>query len=119
MSGMRYCYCSHCTYGFPMSESVYDGYERSGETFYCPQGHRLAITQDSVVGRLRASERSLEQTRDTVSVLCKRIESAKGVITRQRNRLIRGVCPYCNKSRLEIDEHNLLYHIKMRHGQGK
>lgn len=115
MNGMKYPYCALCRHNFPMDEMTYDGYERSGKTFYCPEGHSLAVRQDSVVSELRASERCLRLSRDTVSRLYKRVECVRGVITRQRNRLVRGVCPYCAKNVAEIDEGSMLRHIKARH----
>ena len=117
MNEIRYSYCTQCQESFPMRETVLDSYERSGNAFYCPQGHPLVVRQNDIVTQLRSSERFLQRSRDQVRVLEKQVECAKGVITRQRNRLIRGVCPYCNKDSDQIDERSMLLHICQRHSK--
>lgn len=81
MNSMRYPRCGSCGYGFPMAEATYDGYERSGKTFYCPQGHPLVIRQNDIVTQLRASERLLRRSEDQVHKFMKEAQCARGVIT--------------------------------------
>ena len=115
MNGIRNPYCPNCHHHFVMSEDTFDGYERSGKKFYCPQGHVLTVRQNDVVSSLRASNRFLLRSEERVEMLLQRIKSIKGVITRQRNRLIRGCCPYCNKDIMAISKSPMLQHIHERH----
>lgn len=117
MSDIRYPYCIKCQESFPMREHSFDALERSGNTFYCPQGHLLAVRQNDIVSQLRSSQRFLQRSEDQVHRLQKRIECVKGVITRQRNRLLRRCCPYCAKSVTDIKESTMLIHIRTRHGE--
>lgn len=117
MNEIRYPWCPKCNENFPMRDETMDGYERSGSTFYCPKGHGLVIRQDDVVSQLRTSERFLRRSEDQVHKLEKKIEGVKGVITRQRNRLVRGCCPYCAKNVSTIDERSMLRHIHDSHSK--
>lgn len=117
MDDIRNPYCPNCQKHFVMTEASSDGYERSGETFYCPQGHSLVIRQNDIVSQLRTSERHLLRSEEQVKLLYKKVESFKGVIKRQRNRLTRGCCPYCNKNVLQITESHMLKHIRERHSK--
>lgn len=117
MEDIRNPYCPNCQKHFVMTEASYDGYERSGKTFYCPQGHSLVIRQNDIVTQLRTSERFLQRSEEQVKWLYKQIQSVKGVIKRQRNRLVRGCCPYCNKNMIQITEHTMLKHIRERHSK--
>lgn len=111
MNNMNYPYCFECHATFPMRQADFDGYESSGKRFYCPQGHPLVISQSSVALQLRSRERLLRQSEDHIEVLRKSISGMKSVVTRQKNRLMRGVCPYCGKT-----SGSLPGHIRERHG---
>lgn len=117
MSDIRHPYCPSCQKHFVMTEESIDGYERSGKTFYCPQGHSLVMRQNDIVSQLRTSERFLRRSEEQVKLLYKQLQSVKGVISRQRNRMMRGCCPYCNKNVVEIAEKTMLRHISERHGE--
>lgn len=112
MNGIRYPWCSRCSSNFPMRDSLFDALERSGGTFYCPRGHSLSVSQTSIVSQLRSAEQSLSYVRDRLDRVDKQLSCSQGVIRRQRNRLIRGVCPYCGKS-----SSNMTKHIRERHGK--
>lgn len=112
---LRYPYCEACKGSFPMRDSTFDALERSGSTFYCPDGHRLVMRQSDIVTLLRSSERFLQRSRDHVDTLEKSLNSVRGVITRQRNRLLRGVCPYCAKNLKGTDVLAMSQHIRERH----
>lgn len=111
MSNLSYPWCPDCMVSFPMVKSIFDGYERSGSTFYCSKGHALTITQDNIVSQLRASDRRLERSDTEVSILWKQVKGFRGVLKRQRNRLLRGCCPYCSKSVKDV-----FGHVKNKHG---
>lgn len=111
MNDFCYPYCRNCCKSFPMRENDYHELESNGNTFYCPSGHGLCITQKSLAGKLQSAERSMICKERTVARLVKRTECLRGVQTRHRNRLLRGHCPYCGDSRFR----DLIKHIRRNH----
>jgi hypothetical protein len=111
MNDFSFPYCVTCRNSFPMREEAYHELERNGLTFYCPCGHALCITQNSVASRLQNAQRTIVRNNSTVTRLVRSTESLRGVQTRHRNRLLRGHCPYCGTSRFK----DLITHIKRHH----
>ncbi len=114
MVDLCFPYCRDCRDNFPMKEEAYHELERNGNTFYCPCGHGLCITQKSVASRLQSAQRSVSRQERTVARLVKSTESLRGVQTRHRNRLLLGHCPYCGDSPLD-----LIKHIKRHHNPAR
>ena len=110
MDEFKFPWCSKCRDSFPMRIEKYEELEMCGNTFYCPQGHALIIGRKSIVDRMRSSERSERRRSNTIRGLYKSMESLRGVRTRDRNRLLRGVCPYCNKIPIEMVKHIQTHH---------
>lgn len=110
MSDYTHPWCPKCSDNFPMRKNTYDDLEECGNIFYCPNGHALEISRISVVSRLRAAQNRSTHKSSQISRLLKRVESFRGVQTRQRNRLLRGACPYCGKA-----IRNMIEHIRERH----
>lgn len=112
----RYPYCSTCGDNFPIRKKAYEALEECGNTFYCPLGHGLVITRESIVSQLRTEKRRSRYQQDSLEKLRKRMASYLGVQTRHRNRLLRGECPYCGENVFVSD---LIGHIKAKHGPKK
>lgn len=110
MGDLVYPWCSRCGNHFPMNQDVYNDLEECGDIFYCPCGHSLTIPRNSIVLRLRTMEKKINDKTDKVSRLLKRIESFLGVQTRQRNRLLRGACPYCKQMPKDMVRHIQEHH---------
>ncbi len=110
MNEFHYVYCRQCSDNFPMRQTTYDELEKCGNTFYCPQGHALVISRESIVTQLRHVKQESERKSDTISRLENSANALRGVQTRQRKRLLRGVCPYCN-----ITPKDIIKHIRDRH----
>ena len=100
--------CCNCHMPFAMPE----GFQRAAREdpavwFYCPRGHQQHYTDDPLARAKRerdAAKRRAEQAEATarrergLKIGAQRQASAyKGVATRQRNRIARGVCPCCNR----------------------
>jgi len=115
MIDLCFPYCRDCCRNFPMREEDYHKLERNGNTFYCPHGHGLCITQESVASRLQNAERTIVRNNNTVAQLVRSTESLRGVQTRHRNRLLRGHCPYCGDSCFK----DLIIHIKRHHNPAR
>lgn len=114
MNDFCFPYCQDCCRNFPMREEDYYELERNGDTFYCPLGHGLCITQRSVAIKFQNAERTIDFKNKKVACLVKSVECLRGVQTRHRNRLLRGRCPYCGDSPM-----NLIKHIKTHHNPSR
>ncbi len=112
----KYHWCSRCCENFPIRGDMDDRLEMSGDVFYCPRGHAIQITRETVVGNLRSIRRTADYRSKEITGLLKRAESYRGVQTRQRNRILRGACPYCGENAFPYD---LIGHIKAKHGPKK
>lgn len=110
MSDFAYPYCSECSDNFPVRQSTYDKLEECGNTFYCPQGHALVISRTTIVSRFRSEARLSACRLRTIDKFYKREAAIRGVMTRQRNRLLRGACPYCNKTPQDMTKHMIAQH---------
>ncbi len=110
MNDLVHVWCYECRDNFPMRQSVYDGLEKCGNTFYCPSGHSLIVSRESIVLQMRSTRRSLELRSERVNKLEKQASAFRGMRTRQLNRLLRGDCPYCGKT-----PHDMTKHIQERH----
>lgn len=53
MSDFKYQWCSQCRESCPMRGEAYHALEKCGNIFFCPQGHRMHITQDDIVRQQR------------------------------------------------------------------
>ena len=107
---LHYVWCYKCCDNFPMRQNKYDELEVCGNTFYCPQGHALVISRESIVTQLRRVKQQSKRRLEIIDKLENSARSLKGVQTRQRKRLLRGVCPYCN-----ITPKDMVKHIQERH----
>lgn len=107
--------CSECgiSYGLP-SNYARDKRENGG-TFRCPNGH-LQCYGTTEVQRLEkqlAAERArLDQAkadanwqRKQRAATERRLSAARGVTTRLKNRVSKGVCPYCNRTFENLGRH--------------
>ena len=112
-----------CTCGFIFA--VPNGYEqnlrRTGETFYCPKGHRLHFGGETEAERLQreldAEKRRTERAQaDAIRQRDERIRAehqlrtVKGHQTRLKKRIAAGVCPCCTRS-----FQNLARHMQHQH----
>lgn len=113
---LKYVWCTQCGNNFPMRQDVYDSFEECGNTFYCPQGHSLMISRESIVKWSRATDIRARRYRNRADRLAKSLASLRGVQTRHLNRLLRGDCPYCGESAFVVAQHSdLAGHIRDHH----
>jgi hypothetical protein len=104
-SDIIYVRCQWCPDNFPMHKQIYEDFEDSGRTFHCPNGHCLHITRTSITSRMRNAEFLSSRKQERINRLYKRIASIRGVQSRYKNRLLRGMCPYCAEMHADICKH--------------
>ncbi len=85
-------------------------------TFYCPNGHQQYFPGETDAERLAkelARERQrLDQAQAAVKDLERSRRAIRGQLTRQRNRIAKGVCPCCKRH-----FRDLFRHMQTKHPQ--
>lgn len=93
----------------------------TGKSWKCPYCGMSRCYRESDVQRLQkqlsdkekaiVAERARhDQTREELSHTQRRLSAAKGVNTRTKNRISRGVCPCCNRTFQDLQRHMATKH---------
>lgn len=114
--------CCKCGISFAVDAQVKQRWVDNGSLFYCPNGHPQYFTETLVHKlnkQLEASKRELEFARNNAAAertarehTERRLSARKSVNTRLRNRIKNGVCPCCQRTFM-----NLQNHMKNQHSQ--
>lgn len=111
--------CHRCKSSFGIPDELYRSAlaYREKVSFYCPYGHpQCFVTGETEETKLRRErdrlKQSLAEKDDTIRAWIDRKESVerqlsatKGVVTRIKNRVGRGVCPCCNRTFENLQRH--------------
>jgi hypothetical protein len=108
--------CSACAVVFAMPKELYDrAQDDPAVYFYCPNGHSQHYTRDQLAiarrerdaARKRAdlAEATAKRQRERANAAERSASAYKGVATRMRKRIGRGVCPACNRHFNDVDRH--------------
>lgn len=114
--------CNSCGIRFDVPDLWAVTRQRDLKTFYCPNGHPLTY-RESETDKLRRERDRLKQQMARVEqdalqerTLRKEAErqasARKGVVTRLKNRVAKGVCPCCNRSFENLQRHMSGQHPK-------
>lgn len=79
------CICCECGIRWRVPRDLYDGYNRRGAAFYCPNGHMYGWTTSQAereVARLRGS---VDWYKDLLAGRDRTIASLRGQVTRLKN----------------------------------
>jgi hypothetical protein len=99
---------------FAVPERFEKDYRLSHKTFYCPKGHQQSWRGRSDLEQERQRRISAEaraaRAEDQAEVAERRRRAAKGQLTKLRNRIANGVCPWCKRS-----FSNVLAHVETLH----
>jgi hypothetical protein len=106
--------CINCGVLFAMSDELRDRLLQSHENFYCPSGHSMFYSAKSDIEkerdlRLHAEARAA-RAEDAAEIAERRRRAAKGQLTKMRNRIANGVCPWCKRS-----FSNVMAHVETQH----
>lgn len=104
---------------------------RLHDDFYCPNGHSLKFTgttdEQRRIEKLEAEKRRLQLVADRVlddyrierearKSTQRKLSATKGVLTRTKNRVARGVCPCCNRTFANLARHMAGQHPEYAEG---
>lgn len=101
---VRSCWCG-IRFGVPGSlAGQYD--DRRVDSLYCPLGHGMVPKRGhSKADLLRAAEARERHLEDQLDAAERSKRALRGHLTRLRNRLINGVCPWCNRNFAQVRRH--------------
>lgn len=101
--------CAQCHITFGTSRDFNSKRQEDHATFYCPQGHHNYYPQESDEEKLRWQLRSSEARRihaeDEAAAAERSRRALKGQLTRIRNRVATGVCPWCKRNFGNVQRH--------------
>lgn len=107
--------CCNCGMQFGLTTDYQKRRRRDGESFYCPSGHPQSYTEseiDKLKKQVRQKNEALERERgwrrqaeEDHEHTQRRLTSTKGVVTRIKNRVSKGVCPCCKRSFSNLHRH--------------
>lgn len=107
------CWVCGCSFG--VDSDVYAVKRRENTTLYCPNGCRLGFGT-SEADRVREElakvrrekeyvEAKLSSARQKTDAVERKLSATKGVVTRIKNRVSKGVCPCCNRTFVNLQRH--------------
>lgn len=117
--------CIKCGTAFGIEATRQQGLLRSGDTFYCPNGHpqvyskpieqQLKETQKALADekRLRTNaeqdahfwQGEAETNAKTLSTTKQVLKNTRGQLTRTKKRIAAGICPECRRSFENLHRH--------------
>lgn len=93
MDGYTYITCANCGVKFAIRDEFYRVRGRSGDTVWCPSGHRLTVGGPSdadkikrLSRRLQLSQANVDERDAEISYVNKRLAATKGVVTKMKNK---------------------------------
>jgi hypothetical protein len=107
---LKWTTCISCGTVIAMVDEMFDRRQKTGETFYCPNGH----SQHFIVGETKADrfKRLMENERARADMWRDQAEAAerskravRGHLTRIRRRIANGVCPCCTRTFQNVERH--------------
>ncbi len=107
--------CGECGVSFALPRQLNEENKKTGADWYCPNGH-CRVYRETEADRLRkelarkqawldqakASTRYQREQRERAE---RQLSATRGVITRIKNRVGKGVCPCCNRSFTDLRRH--------------
>ena len=112
--------CGTCGIPFAMPEDMHDKARKTGESFWCPNGHNISYHQSenaklqrqlADAQRQRDNARAAyDRERDRAASAERSASAYKGQVTRIRKRVGNGVCPCCNRTFANVGRHMATQH---------
>lgn len=107
-------HCCNCGVPFGIARDLWDEFDRDhNRYFYCPNGH----SQHYAKSREQRLAQELERARDDLAYNRSRLATVersrsalRGIVTRERNRLAKGLCPRCNREFPDVAKHMKMLH---------
>lgn len=113
--------CVRCGVAFAAPADMLDRRRHDHDVFYCPNGHNLSFPQQSDAEKAQAEAEKYKKlwkqeqayaanALEERNAAQKQLRATKGVLTRTKKRIANGVCPCCNRSFANLNEHMHMEH---------
>jgi hypothetical protein len=105
--------CASCGIVFALVEVNMKNLRKSGNTFWCPNGHPLTFGEtenDRLKEQLKYSDEQANHWKEEAQATSRSLIATKGVITRLKNRAASGLCPCCNQTFKLLGKHMAKMH---------
>lgn len=107
--------CGVCNIPFAIPTNLYDRVRETGAWFWCPNGHKIHYFEDENT-KLRKeleearrsairSEARADQNWAEAEHQRRRVAATRGVLTKTKKRIGKGVCPCCNRHFVNVERH--------------
>jgi len=110
--------CGECGILFAMPRFYLQARRGDHKNWHCPNGHERYYPDQSEEEKLKTENEKLRTRLDwkknEIEGLTNQLRSTKGVVTKFKNRIKSGVCPYCNRSFSKLKAH-----MESKHNKGK
>lgn len=108
-------YCCKCGIPFAVPASIREDWTKTGESFYCPNGHSQHYSESEVSKlekELQRERKRKEWAERQATIATQQAEYAerrrraqKAVNTKLKKRIGAGVCPCCNRTFKQLAQH--------------
>lgn len=111
--------CWGCGCEFAVDEQLYANKKENSKTLFCPNGCNLSLGKsraekireemESEIARVKRDkeylEASVKRQRERADTAERSLTATRGVVTRIKNRVGKGVCPCCNRTFADLQRH--------------
>ena len=96
--------CGKCGIPFGLPEDFMHLRQSDGHSFYCPNGHYIRWFE-TAAQRLQHAEAQIAHLEDQRRAAERSNRTLKGHLTRLRNRIAAGICPWCHRHFTNVERH--------------
>lgn len=100
--------CYLCGVIFAMPEPLKQRRREDSKSFWCPNGHEQHFTETEAARlrkQLERAQSAATAARDQADAAERSNRALRGVVTRERKRVGRGLCPCCNRTFQDLARH--------------
>ena len=109
-------YCCKCGIAFGLDKQYRAERLNDQGDFYCPNGHNQHVVRESDAAKAKrladqltreraAHDQAVARWRERTDAAERRLSATRGVVTRIKNRVGKGVCPCCNRTFADLQRH--------------
>lgn len=111
--------CPDCGTPFGVNQALLNAFRKNHTSFYCPNGHSLSYGETKQEKELDALKKRITQLKEdsefwqgkaeanaaAEKAVKNQLKTARANLTRTRNKLARGMCPWCSATFPNLAEH--------------
>ena len=100
--------CVSCGIIFAVPEHWLNNKRKSGESFYCPNGHSLSFgkgTDTILREQMQSEKKRYERLEAQLTNARDQLQATQQELEKHKKRTANGVCPCCNRSFAQLHRH--------------